>query len=107
MTPIYTVGDIRPALAKILDHYPTVADAYRAAGVSCESFYRIRKAGDGRRVKGPTALRILTHAAGLPDKPVTRPGAITWAEVAEYAKTPEGRAFVAQCWAPRRMGAAA
>ncbi|WP_181275981.1 hypothetical protein [Brevibacterium oceani] len=104
----HTAGEVQHLMRRILDHYPTARDAIGACGMSSETFYRIMRKDSRASLKTPTYQRIMAAAEVLNGLPIeSEPGAITWPEVAEYATTPEGLAFIVQCRAPKVIGRAA
>lgn len=103
----HTVGDVQHLMRRIIDHYPTAREAIKTVGISYESYYRIVRSDTRATLKTPTYRRIIAAARNLDGPPAEKTTGITRAEVAAYALTAEGQAFIAKCRAPKRQSVAA
>lgn len=97
----HTVGEVQHLMRPILDRYPSSREAIAAVGISAESYYRIMKADSRARLNTPTYEKIIAASAVLSSPVAVTPGGeSSWAAAAEYARTPEGAAFVEWCRRP-------
>ncbi|MCI4012349.1 hypothetical protein [Brevibacterium sp. ZH18] len=101
----HTVGDVQHLMRRIIDHYPTAREAIKTVGISYESYYRIMRSDTRATLKTPTYRRIIAAARNLDGAPAEKTTGITRAEVAAYALTTEGQAFIAECLAPKQVAA--
>lgn len=95
-----TIGDAKPRLLELISHYGSARLTSQKCGISYNTLVRIRHAAVDDRLKRHVYDRIMNHQpAGEPASkrsedwhaPVTR------TMVAEYARTPEGAAYVERC----------
>lgn len=96
----HTVGEVQHLMRPILDRYPYSRDAIAAVGISAESYYRIMRADSRARLNTPTYEKIIAAASVLSSPRAVTSSGESWAAAAEYARTPEGVAFIEQCRRP-------
>lgn len=102
MTAIHTVGEVQHLMRPILDRYPMARDGIAAVGISAESYYRIMKADSRSRLNTPTYEKIIAASSVLSSPRAVTSSGESWADAAEYARSPEGAAFVEQCRRPAK-----
>lgn len=102
---IHAVGEARRHLEGLVEHYGSVGTASKAMQVSRGTITRVLTVAAHEPLKVTSFNRIMNHQPVVDvdaiDAPVTR------AVVAEYATTPEGRAFIERCWGTTRTEVAA
>ena len=95
------IGDAKARAVELIDHYGSVGTAARMIGLARNTLVRIQHAGLDARIQRAAYAAITNHQIPDPNAPVEkRPDPITWPEVAEFAKTAEGLAFIERCWRP-------
>lgn len=95
------IGEAKPRAVELIDHYGSVGTAARMIGLARNTLVRIQHAELDARIQRAAYSAIMNHRIPDPNAPVEkRPDPITWPEVAVYAKTAEGLAFIERCWRP-------
>ena len=95
------IGEAKPRAVELIDHYGSVGTAARMIGLARNTLVRIQHAELDSRIQRAAYSAIMNHRIPDPNAPVEkRPDPITWPEVAVYAKTAEGLAFIERCWRP-------
>ena len=95
------IGDAKPRAVELIDHYGSVGTAARMIGLARNTLVRIQHAELDARIQRAAYSAIMNHQIPDPNAPVEkRPDPITWPEVAVYAKTAEGLAFIERCKRP-------
>ena len=95
------IGDAKARLLELVDHYGTLGTTAKAVGLARNTVVRIQGAGLDSRIQRAAYAAIMNHQIPDPNAPAEkRPDPITWPEVAEFAKTAEGLAFIKRCWRP-------
>lgn len=101
---IHTVGEARRRLEELVEYYGSVGTAAKAIRIGRGTITRVLTMSGHEPLKVTSFNRIMDHEpvnVDAVDAPVTR------AVVAEYATTPEGRAFIEKCWSPKPKQVAA
>ncbi|WP_172170976.1 hypothetical protein [Brevibacterium sp. CT2-23B] len=89
------VGEAKARLIELIDHYGTLGTTAKAIGLARNTVVRIQGAELDSRIQRAAYAAIMKHRIADPNAPVAkRPDPITWPEVAEFAKTTEGLAFI-------------
>ena len=95
------IGDAKARAVELIDHYGSVGTAPRMIGLARNTLVRIQHAELDARIQRAAYSAIMNHQIPDPNAPVEkRPDPITWPEVAVYAKTAEGLAFIERCKRP-------
>lgn len=100
----HTIGEVRPRVEELVRIYGTEATVATKTSVGKNTITRILRESIHAPVKVTAFDRIMNHQ---PDVAVVEQAPTTGAAVAEYAKTPDGEAFIARCRAPKRQAVAA
>ena len=95
------IGEAKPRAVELIDHYGSVGTAARMIGLARNTLVRIQHAELDSRIQRAAYAAIMNHRIADPNAPAQkRSDPITWPEVAEFAKTTEGLAFIERCWRP-------
>ena len=95
------IGEAKPRAVELIDHYGSVGTAARMIGLARNTLVRIQHAELDTRIQRAAYSAIMNHQIPDPNAPVEkRTDPITWPEVAVYAKTAEGLAFIERCKRP-------
>ena len=95
------IGDAKARTLDLIDHYGSVGTAARSIGLARNTVVRIQHAELDSRIQRAAYSAIMNHQIPDPNAPSEkRPDPITWPEVAEFAKTTEGLAFIERCCRP-------
>lgn len=95
------ISEAKPRAVELIDHYGSVGTAARMIGLARNTLVRIQHAELDARIQRAAYAAIMNHRIADPNAPAQkRPDPITWPEVAEFAKTAEGVAFIERCWRP-------
>lgn len=96
------IGEAKPRAVELIDHYGSVGTAARMIGLARNTLVRIQHAELDARIQRAAYSAIMNHRIADPNAPAEkRPDPITWPEVAEFAKTAEGQAYIKRCRLPR------
>lgn len=96
---MHAIGDAKARAIELINHYGTIGLAARMVGISRNTVVRIQHAELDSRIQRAAYAAIMNHRIADPNAPAEkRPDPITWPEVAEFAKTAEGLAFIERCW---------
>lgn len=107
---MHEIGPAKQRAIELINHYGTIGFAARVVGVSRNTLVRVRHADVSERMQSAAYNRIMNHQPEQPPTPRTpasQGDPITGAEVAAYALTKEGQAFIKQCQAPKEPRAVA
>lgn len=102
---IHTVGEARARLEELVEHYGSVGTAAKAMQISRGTVTRVLTVSVHEPLRVTALERIMNHEPVVDGDAVDAP--VTHAVVAEYATTPEGRAFIEKCWSPKPKRVAA
>lgn len=95
------VGEAKARLVELIAHYGTLGTTAKAVGLARNTVVRIQGAELDSRIQRAAYAAIMNHRIADPNAPAEkRPDPITWPEVAEFAKTAEGLAFIERCKRP-------
>ena len=95
------IGDAKPRAVELIDHYGSVGTAARMIDIARNTVDRIRHADIDDRIQRAKYNAIMNHKIADPNAPAEkRPDPITWPEVAAYAQTPDGQAYIQRCKRP-------
>lgn len=95
------IGEAKPRAVELIDHYGNVGTAARMIGLARNTLVRIQGAELDSRIQRAAYNAIMKHQIPDPNAPAEkRPDPITWPEVAAFAKTEEGQAFIERCNRP-------
>lgn len=95
------IGDAKARLIELINHYGTLGTTAKAIGLARNTVVRIQGAELDSRIQRAAYNAIMKHQIPDPNAPAQkRPDPITWLEVAEFAKTAEGLAFIERCGRP-------
>ena len=95
------IGDAKKRIHELINHYGNLNLVGSQVGIARNTVARIQHANLDDRITRAAYKAIMTHK--VTSEPVKRASrwvddnTITTADVAKYATTPEGRAFIAQC----------
>ena len=95
------IGDAKARLVELINHYGNLGTTAKAIGLARNTVDRILRANLDDRIQRAAYNAIMKHQIADPNSPAEkRPDPITWPEVAVYAKTAEGLAFIERCKRP-------
>lgn len=98
------IGDAKKRIIELIAHYDNLNHVAVQVGIARNTVVRIQHADIDARIQRSAYTAIMNHQPTGPQAPnraERHREPFTRADVAEYATTPEGRAFIAKCRAPR------